>query len=176
MCNVLLTKLYIVLGLVTAGQQASYSWKACLTDLWYLFLEKRFCQNIKSNSTCHWQLFIILVRSLYSDLNYIVMPDRFNFVPNFIDFLFSPDKLCPPGQVYEDCVMREDGLLASKGLACIQTCDTYLLNLTCSNHEPCVPGCICPAGWVHWLWWYCSLITIQFFLLKVLSKFLRWGK
>ncbi|XP_062845430.1 otogelin [Trichomycterus rosablanca] len=56
------------------------------------------------------------------------------------------DKLCPPGQVYEDCGMRGNGLLASKGLACVHTCESYLLNLTCSSHEPCVPGCICPPG------------------------------
>ncbi|CAM4525951.1 unnamed protein product [Leuciscus chuanchicus] len=56
------------------------------------------------------------------------------------------DTLCPPGQFYEDCGNRVDGALASKGLACEQTCESYLLNLTCSTHEPCVPGCVCPAG------------------------------
>ncbi|KAG1943166.1 otogelin-like protein [Pimephales promelas] len=56
------------------------------------------------------------------------------------------DTLCPPGQFYEDCGNRVDGPSASKGLACEQTCESYLLNLTCSTHEPCVPGCVCPAG------------------------------
>ncbi|XP_051757713.1 otogelin-like isoform X6 [Ctenopharyngodon idella] len=56
------------------------------------------------------------------------------------------DTLCPPGQIYEDCGNRVDGPSASKGLACEQTCESYLLNLTCSTHEPCVPGCACPAG------------------------------
>ncbi|XP_058637642.1 otogelin [Onychostoma macrolepis] len=56
------------------------------------------------------------------------------------------DTLCPPGQFYEDCGNRVDGHSASKGLACEQTCESYLLNLTCSTHEPCVPGCVCPAG------------------------------
>ncbi|TRY85791.1 hypothetical protein DNTS_014593 [Danionella cerebrum] len=56
------------------------------------------------------------------------------------------DTLCPAGQFYEDCGNRVDSPAASKGLACEQTCESYLLNLTCSIHEPCVPGCICPAG------------------------------
>uniref|UniRef100_A0A4W4EJF8 Otogelin n=1 Tax=Electrophorus electricus TaxID=8005 RepID=A0A4W4EJF8_ELEEL len=61
-------------------------------------------------------------------------------------FLLSSDKLCPPGQVYEDCGNRLEGPSTSKGLACLPTCESYLLNLTCSIHEPCVPGCVCPAG------------------------------
>ncbi len=56
------------------------------------------------------------------------------------------DTLCPPGQFYEDCGNRVDGHSANNGLACEQTCESYLLNLTCSSHEPCVPGCVCPAG------------------------------
>nr|XP_055062769.1 otogelin isoform X3 [Misgurnus anguillicaudatus] len=56
------------------------------------------------------------------------------------------DTLCPSGQFYEDCGNRVDRLSASKGLACEQTCESFLLNLTCSAHEPCVPGCVCPAG------------------------------
>uniref|UniRef100_A0A673LF66 Otogelin-like n=1 Tax=Sinocyclocheilus rhinocerous TaxID=307959 RepID=A0A673LF66_9TELE len=56
------------------------------------------------------------------------------------------DTLCPPGQFYEDCGNRVDGHSANKGLACEQTCESYLLNLTCSTREPCVPGCVCPAG------------------------------
>lgn len=66
----------------------------------------------------------------------------------FSFFLLS-DTLCPPGQFYEDCGNRVDGPSASKGLACEQTCESYLLNLTCSAHEPCVPGCACPSGWVE---------------------------
>uniref|UniRef100_A0A673IFZ6 Otogelin-like n=1 Tax=Sinocyclocheilus rhinocerous TaxID=307959 RepID=A0A673IFZ6_9TELE len=63
-------------------------------------------------------------------------------------FSFSPlsDTMCPPGQFYEDCGNRADGHSANKGLACEQTCESYLLNLTCSTHEPCMPGCVCPAG------------------------------
>ncbi|KAL1271209.1 hypothetical protein QQF64_030225, partial [Cirrhinus molitorella] len=56
------------------------------------------------------------------------------------------DTVCPPGQFYEDCGNQVDGHSANKGLACEQTCESYLLNLTCSAHEPCVPGCVCPAG------------------------------
>ncbi|XP_072527000.1 otogelin, partial [Salminus brasiliensis] len=56
------------------------------------------------------------------------------------------DKLCPPGQIYEDCGNMVDRPSGSKGLACDRTCESYLLNLTCSSHEPCVPGCICPVG------------------------------
>uniref|UniRef100_A0A8C0Y8X1 Otogelin n=1 Tax=Cyprinus carpio carpio TaxID=630221 RepID=A0A8C0Y8X1_CYPCA len=65
-----------------------------------------------------------------------------------VQCVFSPlsDTLCPPGQFYEDCGNQIDGHTANKGLACEQTCESYLLNLTCSTHEPCVPGCICPAG------------------------------
>uniref|UniRef100_A0A671S0L1 Otogelin-like n=1 Tax=Sinocyclocheilus anshuiensis TaxID=1608454 RepID=A0A671S0L1_9TELE len=63
-------------------------------------------------------------------------------------FSFSPllDTMCPPGQFYEDCGNRPDGHSANKGLACEQTCESYLLNLTCSTHEPCMPGCVCPTG------------------------------
>uniref|UniRef100_A0A8C1YUL6 Otogelin n=1 Tax=Cyprinus carpio TaxID=7962 RepID=A0A8C1YUL6_CYPCA len=63
-------------------------------------------------------------------------------------FSFSPlsDTMCPPGQFYEDCGNRVDGHSANKGLACEQTCESYLLNVTCSTHEPCLPGCVCPAG------------------------------
>ncbi|XP_067105524.1 otogelin [Osmerus mordax] len=51
------------------------------------------------------------------------------------------DKLCPLGQMYLDCSEGMD-----RGLACEQTCESFLLNLTCSTHEPCVPGCVCPPG------------------------------
>ncbi|XP_052458890.1 otogelin-like [Carassius gibelio] len=56
------------------------------------------------------------------------------------------DTMCPPGQFYEDCGNRVDGHSVNKGLACEQTCESNLLNLTCSTHEPCMPGCVCPAG------------------------------
>ncbi|XP_016092643.1 otogelin-like [Sinocyclocheilus grahami] len=56
------------------------------------------------------------------------------------------DTMCPPGQFYEDCGNRADSHSANKGLACEQTCESYLLNLTCSTHEPCMPGCVCPTG------------------------------
>ncbi|XP_036400136.1 otogelin [Megalops cyprinoides] len=56
------------------------------------------------------------------------------------------DKMCPPGQYYVDCGDPDDGLSLGRGLACEQTCESYLLNLTCSAHEPCVPGCACPPG------------------------------
>ncbi|KAI4892619.1 hypothetical protein NFI96_005905, partial [Prochilodus magdalenae] len=55
-----------------------------------------------------------------------------------------PDTFCPPGQIYEDCGNMVDGGSARKGLACDRTCESYLLNVTCSVHEPCVPGCVCP--------------------------------
>ncbi|XP_046898327.1 otogelin [Hypomesus transpacificus] len=51
------------------------------------------------------------------------------------------DKLCPVDQMYLDCSEGMD-----RGLACEQTCESFLLNLTCSTHEPCVPGCVCPPG------------------------------
>ncbi|XP_072554297.1 otogelin [Paramormyrops kingsleyae] len=56
------------------------------------------------------------------------------------------DKTCPPGQLYHDCADLDGRLPASKGVECEQTCETYLLNLTCSTHEPCVAGCVCPLG------------------------------
>ncbi|XP_029702117.1 otogelin [Takifugu rubripes] len=56
------------------------------------------------------------------------------------------EKRCPAGQTYQNCSEEEDGLLSGRGVACEQTCESYLLNLTCSTHEPCVPGCSCPPG------------------------------
>ncbi|KAJ7994558.1 hypothetical protein DPEC_G00250710 [Dallia pectoralis] len=53
------------------------------------------------------------------------------------------DKQCPLGQMYIDCV---DGVSPGGGLGCEHTCESHLLNLTCSAHEPCVPGCVCPHG------------------------------
>uniref|UniRef100_A0A6Q2ZQM3 Otogelin n=1 Tax=Esox lucius TaxID=8010 RepID=A0A6Q2ZQM3_ESOLU len=52
-------------------------------------------------------------------------------------------KQCPLGQTYVDCV---EGLSPGGGLGCEHTCESHLLNLTCSAHEPCVPGCVCPHG------------------------------
>ncbi|XP_076584321.1 otogelin [Chaetodon auriga] len=54
--------------------------------------------------------------------------------------------LCPPGQLYQNCSEGDDGLLPGRGVACERTCESYLLNLTCSTHEPCVAGCTCPPG------------------------------
>ena len=56
------------------------------------------------------------------------------------------DGLCPPGQLYLNCSEGGDGLLPGRGVACERTCESYLLNLTCSAHEPCVAGCSCPPG------------------------------
>ncbi|XP_034019438.1 otogelin [Thalassophryne amazonica] len=56
------------------------------------------------------------------------------------------DRVCPPGQLYQNCSEGEDGLLPGRGLACERTCESFLLNLTCSTHEPCVAGCACPPG------------------------------
>nr|XP_020443987.1 otogelin-like [Monopterus albus] len=56
------------------------------------------------------------------------------------------DGLCPAGQLYQNCSEGEDGLLSGRGVACEYTCESYLLNLTCSTNEPCVAGCTCPPG------------------------------
>ncbi|XP_072237255.1 otogelin [Leuresthes tenuis] len=56
------------------------------------------------------------------------------------------DRLCPAGQLYQNCSQGEDGLLPGRGVACERTCESYLLNITCSTHEPCVAGCTCPPG------------------------------
>ncbi|KAL4622712.1 otogelin [Arapaima gigas] len=56
------------------------------------------------------------------------------------------NKTCPLGQHYHDCAQPGEEPFLGKGLECEQTCETYLLNLTCSTHEPCVPGCVCPPG------------------------------
>ncbi|KAJ8340067.1 hypothetical protein SKAU_G00347000 [Synaphobranchus kaupii] len=54
--------------------------------------------------------------------------------------------MCPPGQRYLDCDDLADAPALGSGLACEQTCESHLLNLTCSAHEPCIPGCACPPG------------------------------
>ncbi|XP_019211160.1 otogelin isoform X2 [Oreochromis niloticus] len=56
------------------------------------------------------------------------------------------DRLCPEGQIYQNCSEGEDGLLPGRGVSCERTCESYLLNLTCSSHEPCLAGCVCPPG------------------------------
>uniref|UniRef100_A0A8C2WKQ8 Otogelin n=1 Tax=Cyclopterus lumpus TaxID=8103 RepID=A0A8C2WKQ8_CYCLU len=56
------------------------------------------------------------------------------------------DMLCPAGQRYQNCSEGGDGFLSGRGVACEHTCESFLLNLTCSSHEPCVTGCICPPG------------------------------
>ncbi|XP_075934670.1 otogelin [Anarhichas minor] len=56
------------------------------------------------------------------------------------------DMLCPAGQLYQNCSEGDDGVLSGRGVACERTCESFLLNLTCSSHEPCVAGCTCPPG------------------------------
>uniref|UniRef100_A0A672GQ44 Otogelin n=1 Tax=Salarias fasciatus TaxID=181472 RepID=A0A672GQ44_SALFA len=56
------------------------------------------------------------------------------------------DRLCPVGQLYQNCSEGDADLLAGRGVACERTCESYLLNLTCSAHEQCVAGCTCPPG------------------------------
>ncbi|XP_053281590.1 otogelin [Pleuronectes platessa] len=58
------------------------------------------------------------------------------------------DGLCPAGQLHLNCSEGGDGLLPGRGVACERTCESYLLNLTCSAHEPCVAGCSCPPGFL----------------------------
>ncbi|KAM8877816.1 otogelin [Synchiropus picturatus] len=53
--------------------------------------------------------------------------------------------MCPKGQIYHNCSEGVGGLLG-RGVACERTCESFLLNLTCSAHEPCVAGCTCPPG------------------------------
>uniref|UniRef100_A0A3B4GTF9 Otogelin n=1 Tax=Pundamilia nyererei TaxID=303518 RepID=A0A3B4GTF9_9CICH len=62
-----------------------------------------------------------------------------------MSFLLT-DRLCPEGQIYQNCSEGEDGLLPGRGVSCERTCESYLLNLTCSSHEPCLAGCVCPPG------------------------------
>ncbi|XP_027132019.1 otogelin-like protein, partial [Larimichthys crocea] len=56
------------------------------------------------------------------------------------------DRLCPAGQLYQNCSEGDDSLQSGRGMACERTCESYLLNLTCSTHEPCMAGCTCPPG------------------------------
>ncbi|XP_055085753.1 otogelin [Periophthalmus magnuspinnatus] len=56
----------------------------------------------------------------------------------------ASDGLCPMGQIYLNCSVA--GVMPQRGVACERTCESYLLNLTCSSHEPCVSGCMCPPG------------------------------
>ncbi|XP_063044345.1 otogelin [Engraulis encrasicolus] len=57
------------------------------------------------------------------------------------------NKTCPPGQWYHECGEgMGNSARESKGVACEETCESHLLNLTCSVHEPCIPGCVCPEG------------------------------
>uniref|UniRef100_A0A3Q2CIL9 Otogelin n=1 Tax=Cyprinodon variegatus TaxID=28743 RepID=A0A3Q2CIL9_CYPVA len=55
-------------------------------------------------------------------------------------------QLCPPGQLYLNCTDEQNNLMPGRGLACERTCESFLLNITCSAHEPCVSGCTCPPG------------------------------
>ncbi|KAJ0001780.1 hypothetical protein NQD34_001576 [Periophthalmus magnuspinnatus] len=63
---------------------------------------------------------------------------------NLNALLSSVDGLCPMGQIYLNCSVA--GVMPQRGVACERTCESYLLNLTCSSHEPCVSGCMCPPG------------------------------
>ncbi|XP_076144123.1 otogelin [Alosa pseudoharengus] len=56
------------------------------------------------------------------------------------------NETCPPGQRYHECNEVMGSLALSKGVACEETCESHLLNLTCSAYEPCIPGCVCPEG------------------------------
>ncbi|XP_058857767.1 otogelin-like [Acipenser ruthenus] len=60
----------------------------------------------------------------------------------------SLDTKCPPGQFYFKCSDSLDSSTVSKGVACERTCESHLLNLTCSGHGHCVSGCICPPGFL----------------------------
>ncbi|XP_051919390.1 otogelin isoform X3 [Hippocampus zosterae] len=64
----------------------------------------------------------------------------------FVSQTTDADSLCPASQFYHNCSDGENGLLPGRGVACERTCESYLLNLTCSAHEPCVSGCTCPSG------------------------------
>ncbi|KAL1007586.1 hypothetical protein UPYG_G00088760 [Umbra pygmaea] len=57
----------------------------------------------------------------------------------------SSDRQCPLGQVYVDCAEGLESVNLGRP-GCEHTCESHLLNLTCSAHEPCVPGCVCPSG------------------------------
>lgn len=56
---------------------------------------------------------------------------------------------CPTGKVFFSC--RGHGRLGPSGVgvACELTCRNLMLNLTCPPMTPCVPGCGCPAGYLH---------------------------
>ncbi|XP_077442602.1 otogelin [Stigmatopora argus] len=64
----------------------------------------------------------------------------------FVPQTTEDDTLCPEGHLYHNCSEGENDLLPGRGMACERTCESYLLNLTCSAHEPCMSGCICPSG------------------------------
>ncbi|XP_057707613.1 otogelin isoform X2 [Corythoichthys intestinalis] len=64
----------------------------------------------------------------------------------FVPQTTEDDSLCPEGHLYHNCSEGENDVLPGRGVACERTCESYLLNLTCSAHEPCMSGCICPSG------------------------------
>lgn len=67
-----------------------------------------------------------------------------------LTFVCQADRSCPAGQIYRSCTQGDDDSLhLGRGVACERTCESYLLNLTCSTHEPCVVGCTCPPGWAY---------------------------
>uniref|UniRef100_A0A3P9KE54 Otogelin n=1 Tax=Oryzias latipes TaxID=8090 RepID=A0A3P9KE54_ORYLA len=59
---------------------------------------------------------------------------------------FLPERLCPAGQLYQNCSDGDDAFLPGRGVACERTCESHLLNIPCSSHDSCVSGCICPHG------------------------------
>ncbi|KAF6733553.1 Otogelin, partial [Oryzias melastigma] len=70
----------------------------------------------------------------------------FEAPPEFCRIFLLPERLCPAGQLYQNCSDGDDGFLPGRGVACEHTCESHLLNIPCSSHDPCVPGCVCPHG------------------------------
>uniref|UniRef100_UPI001EAF34B2 otogelin-like n=1 Tax=Oncorhynchus gorbuscha TaxID=8017 RepID=UPI001EAF34B2 len=77
---------------------------------------------------------------------------KYSVITEFRASVPDCDQQCPLGQMYLDCTEGLEGLKAidgislGRGLGCEHTCESHLLNLTCSAHEPCIPGCVCPPG------------------------------
>uniref|UniRef100_M4A5S4 Otogelin n=1 Tax=Xiphophorus maculatus TaxID=8083 RepID=M4A5S4_XIPMA len=70
----------------------------------------------------------------------------FGRIFSVISSRLSADRLCPLGQLHLNCSDGENSQSAGRGVACERTCESYLLNITCSAHEPCISGCACPPG------------------------------
>lgn len=120
---------------------------------------KLVSQSPDSGKSFHFIFVIVTLSSVNHCLNYW---EKY-YINNITKpTMFPPltDGLCPVGQLYQNCSDGEDGLLPGRGVACERTCESYLLNLTCSTHEPCVAGCTCPAGWVPCTELFClSLVS-----------------